>query len=316
MLTIVMGVATWMFPRPARDETRYRPELVEAVYWLMTLSTALRAVAEILLGVTGTPARLAHRRGRAGSLAEAILFVLNMWWRAHPRRRGAGRRAEGCAPTGLPRSAEHRTPTTTDTRRSAERAARLARGPQPAGLGQDPADPRTRRARARPHRLAAAAPRCRLRGAALAGRPRGAGRDRDGAGHLLRGAGAGPGPPSSPRCHRPRHGGSRHHGARHRGATAPTPAAHPRRSMCSARASPSPMPAATWPLSRHGPSAVGTPTSSRAARCGHTPSRTSRTGARSWPVPIRRPESTGLTYYLVDVRVSRASRCVRCADQR
>ena len=37
MLTIVMGVATWMFPRPARDETRYRPELVEAVYWLMTL---------------------------------------------------------------------------------------------------------------------------------------------------------------------------------------------------------------------------------------------------------------------------------------
>ena len=29
MLTIVMGVATWMFPRPARDETRYRSELVD-----------------------------------------------------------------------------------------------------------------------------------------------------------------------------------------------------------------------------------------------------------------------------------------------
>ena len=28
MLMMVMGVATWMFPRPAKDDTRYRPELV------------------------------------------------------------------------------------------------------------------------------------------------------------------------------------------------------------------------------------------------------------------------------------------------
>lgn len=32
MLMMVMGVATWMFPRPARDDPRYRPELAEAVY--------------------------------------------------------------------------------------------------------------------------------------------------------------------------------------------------------------------------------------------------------------------------------------------
>ena len=55
VLMIVMGVATWMFPRPARDETRYRPELVEAVYWLMTLSTALRAVAEVLSRLAKPP---------------------------------------------------------------------------------------------------------------------------------------------------------------------------------------------------------------------------------------------------------------------
>ena len=35
MLMIVMGVATWMFPRPGRDDARYRPELAEAVYWVM-----------------------------------------------------------------------------------------------------------------------------------------------------------------------------------------------------------------------------------------------------------------------------------------
>src|SRR3972149_2470697 len=45
MLMLVMGVATWMFPRPARDDARYRPELAEAVYWVLTLATAGRAAA-------------------------------------------------------------------------------------------------------------------------------------------------------------------------------------------------------------------------------------------------------------------------------
>src|SRR5439155_22648922 len=48
LLMMVLGVATSMLPRPARDDTRYRPELAEAVYWLMTVATALRAGAEVL----------------------------------------------------------------------------------------------------------------------------------------------------------------------------------------------------------------------------------------------------------------------------
>lgn len=82
MLMIVMGVATWMFPRPARDDTRYRPELAEAVYWLMTLATALRAGAEIVVALTGTRwLRGPIALGGLGQLAGALLFVLNMWWR-------------------------------------------------------------------------------------------------------------------------------------------------------------------------------------------------------------------------------------------
>jgi cbb3-type cytochrome oxidase subunit 1 len=82
MLMIVMGVATWMFPRPARDDTRYRPELAEAVYWLMTLATALRATAEILLGLIGVlPLRWLVAAGGLGQLVGAALFALNMWWR-------------------------------------------------------------------------------------------------------------------------------------------------------------------------------------------------------------------------------------------
>jgi len=82
MLMIVMGVATWMFPRPAREDPRYRPELAEAVYWVMTLSTAVRAAAELVAPATSAPGvRLVIALGGLGQLAGAGLFVVNMWWR-------------------------------------------------------------------------------------------------------------------------------------------------------------------------------------------------------------------------------------------
>ena len=82
MLMVVMGVATWMFPRPARDDVRYRPELAEAVYWVMTVSTAVRAAAELTAPFTGAAApRLVIAAGGLGQLAGTLLFVVNMWWR-------------------------------------------------------------------------------------------------------------------------------------------------------------------------------------------------------------------------------------------
>jgi cbb3-type cytochrome oxidase subunit 1 len=82
MLMMVMGVATWMFPRPARDDTRYRPELAEAVYWVMMAATALRALAEVTVALTGAlGVRWLIALGGLGQLAGTALFVLNMWWR-------------------------------------------------------------------------------------------------------------------------------------------------------------------------------------------------------------------------------------------
>ena len=82
MLMIVMGVATWMFPRPGKDDPRYRPELAETVYWTMTAATALRAVAEVGEGLTGAPAlRVLITLASLGQFAGAGLFVVNMWWR-------------------------------------------------------------------------------------------------------------------------------------------------------------------------------------------------------------------------------------------
>jgi cbb3-type cytochrome oxidase subunit 1 len=82
MLMMVMGVATWMFPRPARDDVRYRPELAEAVYWIMTVATAVRAAAELTAPFVAAPAlRVVIALGGLGQLAGAIVFVVNMWWR-------------------------------------------------------------------------------------------------------------------------------------------------------------------------------------------------------------------------------------------
>jgi len=82
MLMIVMGVATWMFPRPAKEDRGYRPGLAEVVYWLMTVATAVRAAAELWAGLSPAPVlRLAIAAGGLGQLAGAGLFVLNMWRR-------------------------------------------------------------------------------------------------------------------------------------------------------------------------------------------------------------------------------------------
>ena len=82
MLMMVMGVATWMFPRPAKDDTRYRPGLAETVYWVMTVATAVRAAAELWAGLAPAPSlHLAIAAGGLAQLLGTLLFVVNMWRR-------------------------------------------------------------------------------------------------------------------------------------------------------------------------------------------------------------------------------------------
>jgi uncharacterized protein involved in response to NO len=47
VMMMILGVALWMFPRPDRDDVRYRPALAQAAYWLLTVSTAARFVSEV-----------------------------------------------------------------------------------------------------------------------------------------------------------------------------------------------------------------------------------------------------------------------------
>jgi len=80
MLMMVMGVATWMFPRPASDDRRYRPTLAVVVYWLVTAATIVRASAEIGAAFVSAPIlRPVIVLGGLAQILAAALFALNIW---------------------------------------------------------------------------------------------------------------------------------------------------------------------------------------------------------------------------------------------
>jgi hypothetical protein len=81
LLTLVFGIATWMFPRPSRDDARYRPWLAWVVYWLLTGSTVVRTVGEFGAALAGTRGSLLAAVGGLGQLAAGVLFIVNMWTR-------------------------------------------------------------------------------------------------------------------------------------------------------------------------------------------------------------------------------------------
>jgi heme/copper-type cytochrome/quinol oxidase subunit 1 len=81
LLTLVFGIATWMFPRPGREDSRYRPWLAWLVYWVLTVSTAVRALGELAAAVSGARGSPLAALGGFGQLAAVVAFVLNVWTR-------------------------------------------------------------------------------------------------------------------------------------------------------------------------------------------------------------------------------------------
>ncbi|MCJ7629744.1 MAG: hypothetical protein MUO50_15320, partial [Longimicrobiales bacterium] len=72
VVSLILGVALWLFPRAPTGDTRYRPGRVLFAYWILTLSTAGRFVLEVVRAVTdGWPVR-------------AGLFYFSMWNRIRP----------------------------------------------------------------------------------------------------------------------------------------------------------------------------------------------------------------------------------------
>ena len=82
LLMMVMGVALWMFPRPGKEDTHYKPSLASVTYWLITLGTLVRFFSEWFTPATGLG--LINLGVLIGGICQALavlLFVWNMWSR-------------------------------------------------------------------------------------------------------------------------------------------------------------------------------------------------------------------------------------------
>jgi heme/copper-type cytochrome/quinol oxidase subunit 1 len=89
VMMMIMGIAVWMFPKPAKEDVHYRPDLAVVVYWLMALSVPARFVGEALRA--SLDSSVLAWLSFVGAWIEAIgiaLFFVNIWTRV----RAPGRR--------------------------------------------------------------------------------------------------------------------------------------------------------------------------------------------------------------------------------
>lgn len=97
VMEMILGVALWLFPRPAKEDERYSPRLAEAAYWILTVSTATRVFAELLRPSTAAaPLRWTIAACGIGQAVALLLFFRTMWTRIRPlgsrTREAAGER--------------------------------------------------------------------------------------------------------------------------------------------------------------------------------------------------------------------------------
>jgi hypothetical protein len=85
VMFLILGVALWLFPRPEKEDARYRPGRVEAVYWILTASTLARFLGETARASIDDP-RLGWivASGGIGQTAGLALYFWTMWSRIRP----------------------------------------------------------------------------------------------------------------------------------------------------------------------------------------------------------------------------------------
>jgi len=86
VMLMILGVALWMFPRPGKEDRQFDVRQAEGAYWLITLGTAARVIAELLR--PGNDAQAVRWAVVAGGVAQAlglVLYFRTMWSRIRGR---------------------------------------------------------------------------------------------------------------------------------------------------------------------------------------------------------------------------------------
>ena len=85
VMEMILGVALWLFPRPEKGDSRYKPRLAETAYWLLTSGTAARVLGELTRPfVTVIWLRWLIVICGVAQTAGLLLFFFTMWPRIRP----------------------------------------------------------------------------------------------------------------------------------------------------------------------------------------------------------------------------------------
>jgi len=87
VMFLILGVALWLFPKPPKDDTRYRPERIDAAFFTLAAATAARIAGEVAR-VAIDPAWLRWTVTIAG-IAQIVGFAI-YFWTMWPRIRPVG----------------------------------------------------------------------------------------------------------------------------------------------------------------------------------------------------------------------------------
>jgi heme/copper-type cytochrome/quinol oxidase subunit 1 len=93
LLMLIMGVAQWMFPRPAEGDGRHKPGLALLAWWMLTIGVVVRSTGEIVSSYVAS-----HALGVTIFLAAClevlavIVFFVNLWPRIRSPREELARR--------------------------------------------------------------------------------------------------------------------------------------------------------------------------------------------------------------------------------
>lgn len=86
VMMMILGVALWMFPRPASGDQRFDPRFAEAAYWLLTVGTAARVGGELMRPTHGAAGiRWMIIVGGAAQALGIAFFFWTMWSRIRGR---------------------------------------------------------------------------------------------------------------------------------------------------------------------------------------------------------------------------------------
>lgn len=85
VMFLILGVALWLFPRAAKDDTRYTPSRAAAAYWILLTSTAARFVTEAARAWSDAPwLGWIVVVGGLGQIVGLAVYFWTMWGRIRP----------------------------------------------------------------------------------------------------------------------------------------------------------------------------------------------------------------------------------------